>query len=90
MARHDPARALPAQCRLDLERSQPYLDSPHFNGLQEPPMGQLFNWTLAGAVAAVVVTAALIARFRRRRASLPELIKHPERLDEMLDATDDA
>jgi hypothetical protein len=53
-------------------------------------MGQIFKWTLAGAVAAAVLAAALIARYRRRRSGLPELIKHPERLDEMLDTTDDA
>lgn len=51
-------------------------------------MGQLIKWGLAGAVA-LAIAGALFAKYRRRRA-VPELIKHPERLDEMLDSTDDA
>jgi hypothetical protein len=52
-------------------------------------VGQILKWALAGALATAIVTAALIARFRRRSA-VPEIVKHPERLDEMLDSTDDA
>ncbi len=43
----------------------------------------------AGALVAALVTAAII-RSRRRTRDLPELNKHPERLEQMLDPTDDA
>jgi len=39
---------------------------------------------------AVSVAIALIASGRRRRANEHDLSKHPERLDQMLDPTDDA
>lgn len=43
------------------------------------------------ALATVVGLAALArSRARRRRDEVPELNKHPERLDQMLDKTDDA
>jgi hypothetical protein len=42
-------------------------------------------------VAAVVVAAVVARRRRRRRADAsPGLHQHPERLDQMLDPTDDA
>ena len=42
---------------------------------------------LLAATTAACVAALLRAR---RRSSLPELNRHPERLDQMLDPTDDA
>jgi hypothetical protein len=44
---------------------------------------------VAGALVAALVAAAVI-RARRRTRDLPELNKHPERLEQMLDPTDDA
>jgi hypothetical protein len=45
---------------------------------------------LVAAVLAGFVTG-LVMRARRRKAdATPELHKHPERLDQMLDSTDDA
>jgi hypothetical protein len=43
---------------------------------------------VAGVLVAGLVTAAVL-RARRRRA-VPELNQHPERLEQMLDQTDDA
>ncbi len=44
----------------------------------------------AGALAAALVAAAIL-RARKRRARQPtELNRHPERLEQMLDPTDDA
>ena len=53
-------------------------------------MSQALKFTLAGALAAAIVAGLFVAMYRRRRAADPGLIKHPERLDEMLDSTDDA
>jgi len=39
--------------------------------------------------AAAIVGVAMLMRARRRN-EVPELNKHPERLDQMLDKTDDA
>lgn len=39
-------------------------------------------------VAGLVIPAAM--RARRRGSQIPELNKHPERLEQMLDPTDDA
>jgi hypothetical protein len=44
---------------------------------------------VVGALVAALVTTAII-RSRRRTRALPELNKHPERLEQMLDPTDDA
>jgi hypothetical protein len=44
---------------------------------------------VAGALAAAAVTITLIAKIRRRRADA-DLTRHPERLEQMLDPTDDA
>ena len=41
------------------------------------------------AVAGLLTMSALLAR-RRRDRQVPELNKHPERLEQMLDPTDDA
>jgi hypothetical protein len=43
----------------------------------------------AGALVAVLVAVAVI-RARRRVRNVPELNQHPERLEQMLDSTDDA
>jgi hypothetical protein len=43
---------------------------------------------VAGALLAALVAA--IIRSRRRSRDVPELNKHPERLEQMLDPTDDA
>ena len=40
--------------------------------------------------AAALIGAAVLARARRRKREVPELNQHPERLDQMLDETDDA
>ena len=44
---------------------------------------------VAGALVAILVTAAVV-RSRRRTRDVPELNQHPERLEQMLDPTDDA
>ncbi len=44
---------------------------------------------IAGALAASLVAGAVL-RTRRSRVATTELCKHPERLDQMLDPTDDA
>jgi hypothetical protein len=44
---------------------------------------------VAGALVAAFVTAAVI-RSRRRTRNVTELNRHPERLEQMLDPTDDA
>lgn len=44
---------------------------------------------VAGALVVVLVSAAII-RSRRRARNVPELNQHPERLEQMLDSTDDA
>jgi hypothetical protein len=43
-------------------------------------------------IAAGVIVAGLLilAGLRRRRRGVPELNRHPERLEQMLDETDDA
>ncbi len=53
-------------------------------------MGHALKWVLAGAAVAGIVTGLIVSVYRRRRTAIPEIVKHPERLDEMLDATDDA
>ena len=45
---------------------------------------------IVAVVVAVSVAFALILSGRRRRANEHDLSKHPERLDQMLDPTDDA
>jgi hypothetical protein len=52
-------------------------------------MGHMFKWVL-GAVAATIVAGLIVTIYRRKRAAVPGIVKHPERLDEMLDSTDDA
>jgi hypothetical protein len=45
---------------------------------------------VAVGVLAVLLAAAVIVRARRRKSAVPELNQHPERLEQMLDETDDA
>ena len=44
---------------------------------------------IAGVLAGLWARSAFTER-RRQQAQIPELNKHPERLDQMLDPTDDA
>ena len=41
-------------------------------------------------LAGLLVVAARAQRQRRRRRDLPEINRHPERLEQMLDPSDDA
>ena len=53
----------------------------------------MFRHVTPVIVAALVVSAVagvVIAIHRRRKAKIPELNRHPERLEQMLDETDDA
>lgn len=52
-------------------------------------MGLILPIAAGVIVAGLVVMAALRAR-RHRERNVPELNQHPERLDQMLDSTDDA
>jgi hypothetical protein len=49
----------------------------------------LFPFIIAAAVVGIIVAAVRI-NSRRRGDATPELHKHPERLDQSLDPTDDA
>jgi hypothetical protein len=49
----------------------------------------IFIVIAGGLIAAGIARSRLRAR-RQRAAQLPELNRHPERLDQMLDPTDDA
>lgn len=51
----------------------------------------MFRLLIPIVIAAAIVGAIIGARRRRRRGdATPELHRHPERLDQMLDPTDDA
>jgi hypothetical protein len=50
-------------------------------------MGRLIVIILIGALLAGLVARSMM---RRRKSARSELNKHPERLDQMLDPTDDA
>jgi hypothetical protein len=45
---------------------------------------------VTAGVALLALLGLALSRGRRRRDDVPELNKHPERLDQMLDRTDDA
>lgn len=45
---------------------------------------------LVAALAAGITLGFLARMHRRRKAGIPELNQHPERLEQMLDPTDDA
>jgi hypothetical protein len=47
---------------------------------------------LVAAIGLVIAISVVVARLRaqRRKHEVPELNQHPERLDQMLDKTDDA
>jgi hypothetical protein len=53
-------------------------------------MGLALRWALASTVVVAIVAGVIAILNRRKRAAVPEVLKHPERLDEMLDPTDDA
>ena len=53
-------------------------------------MGRVVVFVLIGALLAGVVLRSVIRNRRIRKETAPELNKHPERLDQMLDPTDDA
>lgn len=44
----------------------------------------------AGVLVAGLLVFAVLRRRRRRAREIPELNRHPERLEQMLDRTDDA
>jgi hypothetical protein len=52
-------------------------------------MGRAVVFMLIATLVGLWARHALLEK-RRRQAQLPELNKHPERLDQMLDPTDDA
>jgi hypothetical protein len=52
-------------------------------------MGVVIPIAVGVIVSGLLVFAALRAR-RKRQRDIPELNKHPERLDQMLDQSDDA
>jgi hypothetical protein len=52
-------------------------------------MGVIIPIAAGVIVAGLVIIAALRSK-RRRERDIPELNQHPERLDQMLDKTDDA
>lgn len=53
-------------------------------------MGRVIVFILIAALIAGVVARGAIRARRVRQDSKPEINKHPERLDQMLDPTDDA
>ena len=52
-------------------------------------MNRLIVFILIGVLVAGLVARSVV-RNRRRKAATTELNQHPERLDQMLDPTDDA
>jgi heme/copper-type cytochrome/quinol oxidase subunit 2 len=52
-------------------------------------MGVMIPIAVGVIVSGLLVAAALRAR-RKRKQQVPELNQHPERLEQMLDPTDDA
>ena len=53
-------------------------------------MGRVILFTLVATVIAGLWARSAFREKRRQEAQVPELNKHPERLDQMLDPTDDA
>jgi hypothetical protein len=53
-------------------------------------MGRALIFMLIAALLAGLWARSALQEKRRRQAQMPELNKHPERLDQMLDPTDDA
>jgi hypothetical protein len=43
-----------------------------------------------GVVVAILIPVTVLRARRQQRREVPELNKHPERLEQMLDSTDDA
>ncbi len=52
-------------------------------------MGVIFVMAL-GAIVAILLVVFLVLRAQRKNEQVPELNQHPERLEQMLDPTDDA
>jgi hypothetical protein len=51
----------------------------------------MVRWVVVLLATAAILCVAWMSRVQRRRKSdVPELNKHPERLEQMLDETDDA
>jgi hypothetical protein len=48
------------------------------------------RWLVLVLSVAAIAGVAILMRARRRRRDIPELNRHPERLEQMLDKTDDA
>jgi hypothetical protein len=57
---------------------------------QESHMYRIIFPLLMAAVAAGIAVRLLMRAQFRRKTGIPELNRHPERLEEMLDPTDDA
>jgi Flp pilus assembly protein CpaB len=53
-------------------------------------MGRVIVFILVAALIAGVVARNMVRARRLRKEATPEINKHPERLDQMLDPTDDA
>ena len=53
-------------------------------------MGRAILFMLFAGVLAGLWARSALKEKRRQQAQLPEINKHPERLDQMLDPTDDA
>ena len=53
-------------------------------------MGRVALFIIIGAVLASLWARSAFAEKRRLKEEKPEINKHPERLDQMLDPTDDA
>jgi hypothetical protein len=50
----------------------------------------MFAITLIALILIGALIAGVVRARRRRRVGIPELNRHPERLEQMLDETDDA
>jgi hypothetical protein len=57
---------------------------------QEDPVGRVIVFILIAMLVAGLVARNLVRARRIKKDEKPEINKHPERLDQMLDPTDDA
>jgi hypothetical protein len=62
---------------------------PCLDSMEERRMGRVIVFILVGALVAGLIARRLLRNHRRKHAT-SELNQHPERLDQMLDPTDDA
>jgi hypothetical protein len=53
-------------------------------------MARIFITVVVGVAVAGFAALAILRARRRRKSQVPELNQHPERLEQMLDETDDA